>query len=370
MQKTESFVFNVNPATTPPSGQKTVLKWADINAAYKGWFAVPVAAGTTVNDEFGYSTGIHTQLSSGNLLMMGHIYNQKVMEVVVPTTLNGSVATTSGSWKKIVGNFKPANAVNAWETYGMLKDGSNIRFTQNEFYNGAGTDYASQGYWDGTTAKGLWKTNVHGNFVGGYMAPAPASIKAKDFTYLSGWSGSSGAAINRWGPNLFAVKDTGSSPFNAKPLVHHPDEARKYPNWWIADVIHSMIWLDLPTKHGVLAFGYRGLSGFGYKASGDPYLGGGGYTATSYEAFAWIYDPADCMAVLNGTKQPWTLEPVEKKRLIFGDGTETLSAMFVGAPTNSFQVSINEYNRMVVSVAKSYKATQYSYTPRCYVFKF
>lgn len=366
-QSQTDITFKVSPASTT---EKTVITWADINAAYKGWFHVPVAAGTAVNDEFGYSTGIHAQLSSGNLLMMGHIYNQKVMELKPPTTLNGSAATTVGSWKNICGNFKPANVVNSWQTGGMMKDGSLIRFTQNEFYNGAGTDYASQGYWDGTTAKGLWKTSYHSSYVAGYMSPAPDSIKSQNYTYLAGENGTSGAATSRWGPNLFAIRSTPGSTHPAAPLVHHPDEARKYPNWWIADKIHSMLWVDTPTKHGVLAFGYRGLSGFGYKQNNDPYLGGGGYTATSYECFLWIYNPADCLAVLAGTKQAWKLEPVEKKRLIFGDGNETLSAMFTGDPTNAFECSISDSKRMIVSVAESYKASDYSWTPRCYVFQF
>lgn len=355
--KSQSFNFIVHP-----SGSKSLITWADLELAYRGWFAVPV--GASGSDEFGYSSAIHTQLSNGNILMVGHDHHQRVRELSVPTNLNGGMAGTVGSWKNITnGNSSFTNA----KIGGLLEQNGLVRWTKHEFYNGDGTDRPSQGHWDGTTISGIWQTSVHDDFCNGYMSSAPSQITSQNYHYLSGRTNQSGAAINRWGPNLFAIRSNPGGSHTAKALIHH-EQSHTYPNWWIADQMSSMIWVETPTKWGVLGFGYRGLTGFGYKQTNDPYMGSGGYTAASYEAFLWIYNPQDLLDVFNGTKQPWTVEPVTKKSLTYGNGNETYHTMFRGDPTSAYRTSIRN-GRLVVALAGAYQANVYSATPRCYVFQ-
>jgi hypothetical protein len=338
-----------------------------MEAAYQGSFAVPVAG---VNpDEFGYSLGVHCQLPNGNLLMVGHSQFQNVREVVPPSILDGRQATVVGPWRYIFSGDP------AWKAGGMLADGSLIRWTRYNGYNGTGADEPSQGQWDGSVASGPWQTAFHDSFCNGYMCPAPPALQAMGYTYLAGQSNTSGAAINRYGPNLFAVQSNPGGTHQAGTLIHHPDNARRYVgpghDWWIADQISSMVWIDTPTKHGVLAFGYRGLSGFGYKCdvATDPYNGCGGFSASSYEAFLWIYDDQHMLDVLAGTRDAWSLQPVEKKLLTFGNGPVTYYTMFGGNPASHYKCSLSG-DKLIVSVAGAFAASPYSATPICYQFQF
>jgi hypothetical protein len=224
----------------------------------------------------------------------------------------------------------------------------------------------------------MWRVDgahAHHQRVGGYMSYAPPDILADGFTYLAGLEGTSGAALGRWGPNLFAIRagpQDGVLPSRA--LICHPDDARQPAGWWIANKVTDVEWIETPTHHAVLFFVIEGL---GQKWYGeptqdgltDPYGGGKGYHAEGWTLNAWIYDPSDLRAVFHGERDPWSLTPAEQVVLTQrdpGSAAETHHSLLTGAANADLQVSLRD-GRLVILQPGGYQASTYERTPKGYV---
>lgn len=391
---------------TSVAAGKDLITWADLESGLAGTFAIPLAQ--QGDYRFGYSSGVHAQLANGNLLVVGHPYYDRQAEVQIPSTLDGREGTRVGPWIDITKGLLPAG----WNTGdepcyvgGMLDIGGRIHFTKYQGYNGAGTDLQTQGYYDGDTngngtASGMWTVDnlyAHHSRVGGYMSYPSQAILQDGYVYLAGLEGTSGAALGRWGPNLFAINPTPSgSTVGGATLICHDSEAHKAPDvtpsnatspwwvsngaanaaWWIANKVTDMEWIETDTQHGVVAFVYRGLGQTWYGESNagpggatDPYGGGYGYHAEGWSLEAWIYDPDELMQVYDGQRDPWSLAPAEAvlltERLPDVD-YETYYSFFTGRAKTGLTMSLRD-NRLIVLEEAGYRANLYEDTPKGYV---
>ena len=372
-------------ATSPPAdpGGRTLFTWAEIASRLTGTFNVPAAQESGTEFRFGYSSAVHAQLADGNLLVMGHPWYPMQAEIRLPDVLDGAEATRVGDWMDYTDGLLPTGWEDGAPSYvlgGLLEIGERLYFTKNQWYNGSGADWETQGYREEGVAHGLWQVagdHGHHSRVGGYMSYAPAALRAEGYTYLAGLEGTSGAALGRWGPNLFAIRVDGTVPTGnrlpASALLCHDAEARAPTGWWIGDKVSGAVWLETESRHAVLLFLRQKLGTTWYGEAdvhGDPYGGGKGYHATGYELKAWIYDPADLLAVHGGERDPWSLVPVEETVLTArppGSTEETYHSVFTGTAMDELQVSFRN-GRLIVLQPDGYRPGAYEGMPKGYVF--
>ncbi len=365
------------------AGSRTLVTWAEIEASLVGTFNVPAAQESGTEHRFGYSSAVHVQLASGNLIVTGHPWYPLQAEVQLPPVLDGAEATRVGAWTDYTGGLHPTGWEDGAPSYvvgGLLEIGSRLHFAKNQWYDGSGADWETQGYREGDAAHGLWQVagdHAHHSRVGGYLSYAPATLRADGVTYLAGLEGISGAALGRWGPNLFAIRFDDTLPTGtrqpATPLLCHDTEAHAPTGWWIGDKVSGAVWIETDTKHGVLLFLRQKLGTTWYgeaDVGGDPYGGGKGYHAEGYALKAWIYDPADLLAVYRGERDPWSVAPVEETVLTARppDSTdETYHSVFRGTAIDELQVSLRD-GRLIVLQPDGYRPGEYEGMPKGYVF--
>ncbi|NLG35551.1 MAG: hypothetical protein GX548_09385, partial [Lentisphaerae bacterium] len=388
------------------AGGKALLTWADVAGGFAGTFGVPLAE--EGDYRFGYSSGVHEQLENGNLLVDGHPYYDRQAQVQVPGVLDGREGVRTGGWIDLTGGLKPPGWTEGDERIvlgGLLQVTGRIHFTKHQWYNGSGTNWPTQGRYDGAldgsgTASGLWGVDngyAHHSRAGGYMSEPPEALREAGYAYLAGLEGTSGAALGRWGPNLFAVRaEVSGGEVPAATLICHPSEALQAPavrasnatsawwvanrpaneTWWIANQVTDMKWIETGTRHGVLCFVYRGIGQQWYGASDggpglpDPYGGGSGYHAEGWALQAWIYDPADLMEVFRGEREAWSLAPEEVVLLterLPGAGAESHHSVFSGSARAGLKASVRG-NRLIVLQENEHPASEWENTPKGYVF--
>lgn len=389
------------------AGSKSRLTWADLAGGFAGTFGVPLAE--SGNYRFSYASGVHAQLTNGNLLAVGHPYYDRQAQVQLPAILDGREGSLVGSWVDITKGLVPAGWTGGEDgsllVGGMLLVTGRLHFTKYEWYNGAATDWQTQGYYTGGldgsgTASGLWTVSnqyAHHARVGGYLSEAPQALRDAGYAYLSGLEGISGTAMGRWGPNLFAINSTVTNGrLRAATLICHPEEALQGPSvrcvnatsawwvanrpaneaWWIGNKVTDMKWIETETRQGVLCFVYRGIgqTWYGLPDNGpgypDPYGGTSGFHAEGWALQAWIYDPDEVMAVYRGERSPWNLVPAEAVLLterLPGSASETHYSFFTGLAVSELKSSVRG-NRLVVLQSGEHVINEWESTPKGYVF--
>lgn len=370
---------------TPFEQPKALLTWNQIEAALVGTFTIPASPEAGTDFRFGYSNAVHGQLANGNLLVAGHPWFPMQAEVRLPAILDGSEATRVGPWSDLTDGLEPLGWTGgpAYELGGLLEIGTRIWFTKHQWYNGAGDDWATQGFREAGQANGMWRVgglHAHHARVGGYLSPAPASLAAEGTAYLAGLEGTSGAALGRWGPNLFAIQPDETlqigDAFPSRPLVCHDIEERAPAGWWIGDKVSSAVWIETETRHAVLFFLYQklGATWYGEADEGgvDPYGGGKGYHAEGYALKAWIYHPDHLLAVYRGEREPWSVTPIEEVVLTErapGSSAEVHHAFHTGGAKDELKVSVRD-GRLVILQPDGYRpAGALEGMPRGYVFQ-
>lgn len=346
--------------------QPRLLRWDDIAAGFRGTFAVPAGSQPGTEYRFGYSSGIHGQLPNGHLLVDGHPYTDRTAEVALPAVLDGRSARRVGAWYDVTGGLQPRGWFDSSETFdlgGLLPLGGRIYFTKHQWYNGAGTDWDSQGYREQDLVRGLWNVRLplaHSQRVGGYLSAAPPVLRAAGVTYLAGQQGQSGAATGRWGPNLFAIDLRHPGPpgsaVPARPLMAFTAE-HPAPGWWVGNFVTSVQWIRTPRVAGILVLGFEGTGRkwYGEADEGpggarDPYDDAKGFHAEGYRLCAWIYRPGDLLAVFRGRRAPWSVRPAATTVLTRrppGSVRETFHSFLRGPARTRLQTSVSA-GRLVV----------------------
>lgn len=103
--------------------------------------------------------------------------------------------------------------------------------------------------------------------------------------------------------NHLAIRDTNYDSTNIS-YDRNPKNGVGY--WtWADNNFGGGIWLDLPTKQGVLFFPQWGTGDICYKCYSDC----GGVCASGYEGAWYVYDPKDLAAVALGKEKPWQPKP-------------------------------------------------------------
>lgn len=351
----------------PEPGERSLITWAEISATHQGTFIMP--------DEWGYSEGIHAQLSNGNIIVSGPTIDgvqQAAGVASLPGTLNGSEATQVGSFVDPSNGLQPSGfsgETNVYQIGGMLEVGSRLYYTKHQWYNANGTDWESIGYnsnyaGGAANAVGMWDLSgegVHSQRVAGQMAYAPEAVITDGYHFVAGQQAAAGAANGRWGPNMFAIQvddgETAPGTWLSKPLIYHPDTLHKVLGWWIGDRSVG-VWIETDNREGVLFLvtqQYGGDTWYGaynLVSPPDPYSTDGGYHSNAYRLQAWLYDPADLMEVYNGTMNAWELEPYEKTTLITlakgsSSGSETHFSSLLGVAYQWNSLSLRD-GRLIV----------------------
>ncbi len=332
---------------------KSIITWSDIAMAYSGSFSVPKGS-TGVNDQnFHYSKGAFCMLDKETIILEGHTYSQQVRQLKIPNRFQGNNAIPEGEWFDPTGGLLSTgeSSIDYYVLGDMLAIDDKIYFTKHSWYNAEGIDYDSFGYlqkngsFSTGETYGLWNADhelAHNLRIGGYLTNAPKTLKDDGVTFLAGQEGLYGDAAGRWGPNLFAVKFDHTKPKGAEmeviPLIVHPDEGNAPADWWIANKVTSMIWIETKTKHGVLVLFTKGYGDTWYGEAAnnnppDPYGGSYGYHSTGKQLVAWIYNPDDLMKVYNKKIEPHQVKPVEE--VVLADlqpgnsaGQETFNSFF------------------------------------------
>jgi len=362
-----------------------LLTWAQIESTLTQSFTVPLAEQGT--NRFGYSSGVHCQLDNGNVLLDGHVYEQTQAELELPDPGLNGMAVRVGDWFDVANGLLPDGwdpNTPAYRLGGMIQERGRIHFTKHQWYNGGGQDWQTQGWYQGNYSgegltTGMFRVNgdyAHHSRVGGYVSPPPSSLKNLGYQYLAGQQGTSGAAIGRWGPNLFAILINGrSQSIGSRPLICHDGESHQLDGWWIANRVTSGVWMEHRRSHAVLFFVIEGLGQkwYGNPIQGnlvDPYGGYYGYHAEGWQLSAWIYDPDDLLDVFAGLREPWSLQPVEKTPLVThlpGSGEDTFTSVFSGQANTRLQVSFRR-GRLIVMEPETHQASPYERTPTGHVF--
>lgn len=393
---------------TPTALAWDLITWSDLEVGFGGTFVIPMAQQGEYR--FGYSSGVHAQLTNENLLVTGHPYYDRQAEVQIPSILDGRKGTRVGPWIDITQGLLPESWEGgpAYYVGGMLEAVDRIYFTKYQWYNGSGTDWHTQGVYTGAydgsgIASGMWTVKnpyAHHSRVGGYMSYPSEALRQAGYAYLAGLEGTSGAAIGRWGPNLFAIDPATLSDgaVNAATLISHDSEAHRAPDvtasnatsdwwiangpanqqWWVANKVTDMEWIETDTHHGIVLFVYRGLgekwygeSDSGPGGSNDPYVGGYGYHAEGWAMEAWIYDPEAVMEVYRGERDPWNLSPYEAVLLterLPGEDDETHYSFLTGPARTELTMSLRD-GRLIILQENGYPANEFENTPMGYVIE-
>ncbi|MDJ0973319.1 MAG: hypothetical protein QNJ98_02510 [Planctomycetota bacterium] len=370
----------------PIEPPKALMSWSQIENSLVGTFNIPQSEEAGTDFRFGYSNAVHGQLANGNLLVMGHPWFPMQAEVQLPGALNGSEATRVSSWFDLTDGLEPLGWQDgpAYELGGLLEIDTRIYFTKHQWYNAPGDNWATQGFREAGVANGMWGVegaHAHHSRVGGYMSAVPTPLLAEGYTYLAGLEGTSGAALGRWGPNLFAIRvdetlDVGDA-FESRPLVSHNLEENAPAGWWIGDKVSSAVWLETDTQQAVLFFLYQklGATWYGEADEGpdgavDPYGGGKGYHAEGYALKVWMYDPAELLEVYRGEREPWSVEPMQEIVLterLPGAVSETHNGWHLGSAKDELKVSYRD-GRLIVLQPNGYEQGLEA-CPKGYVFQ-
>ncbi|MEI8082631.1 MAG: hypothetical protein WCI74_12375, partial [Actinomycetes bacterium] len=338
----------------PPNTSKTVVRDADFE--YLGAFAMPVEVGCGGWQSYYPSAGLAVRRVDGQLRFLSgaHVYSGGL---IYETNYPG-LSQTTGSWPEATVVGQPCDIYGGRkrlgadpepfgfedETHGLFWDDRTNRlyWSFGHYYNGDRSNDNVLGYStlgaDGA-AYGPWRS-VDGNVThsqrvrGGALAIPDAFAN----TYLGGRSLGIGfggyysiIGPGSMGPTLYAINQPSGDggTFDPMVLIEHPADFSLAQNWavrptnyWIDSIDWALgptadrgywapadwiggaaVWIDEPTKHGLLYFAELGLGRIAYEF--------GTITTQGTAPYWYIYDPANIAEVALGTRRPDAVIPTE-----------------------------------------------------------
>jgi hypothetical protein len=353
---TATYSPNIRAQGAPPSSAP-LLQASDL--VYQGAFRLP--QGTFGGSSFDYGGNALTfNPAAGSLFMVGHPWQQQVAEVSIPAPGVGSLGNlptaaviqpfadvTEGRMSQV--GFDPAS--DSPVVGGLLSYGNRLYESVYLYYDGAGTqvrshfvsglDLSVRGDVSGPYQIGTANTVPNmpaAGFVDGYMGLVPTEWQAAlGGPVLAGNCCIPIISRTSYGPAAFAI-DPGSlgavDPLPAVPLVYYPSQHPTLGGWGSSGTLFNGVTqvtgVVFPQgTRSVLFFGRVGLGRFCYGESTtdpaldgtlepgttdqyycyDPADGSKGTHGYPYAYFVWAYDALDLVAVRNGQRQPWDVQP-------------------------------------------------------------
>lgn len=300
---------------------------------YLGAFRLPTGSDYNTFDYAGANLAYNP--ANNSLFVSGHDQANRIAEVSIPTpsTAGSPGALPRATYVQPFNDLHdrlPNKAIPDWMAGGLLVHANYLVGTEYSFYENR--TLISQSHWrlPGTTLAGsptgLFSVGLKSqpprlDIAGGYMANIPASQQADyggpALTGLSAVaiiSGTSvGPAVQVFNPDQLGPSTAATSYASATPLVYYPESNPLTP-WNSSNTPYfngtSEIRGVMMEQDGdVLFWGSHGTGPFFYGSLND---GRGESTthAAPYRYQFWRYSKADMLAVKNGTKQPWQVQPL------------------------------------------------------------
>lgn len=346
--------------TTAPLVQKADL-------VYQGAFRVPQGTSDTTTFNYG-GTAITFNPANNSLFMTGHDWHQLSAEIRIPTIVNSgdinslATATMLQSFKDPtegkLGSIDATNS-NPKKTGGHLVYNGKLIVTGYSFYDASGTQSTSHSTRPlslSTTGqvKGPYLLGSDPHFVGGYMTLVPSEWQTLfGGPALTGMCCLSIASVQSNGPSIsvFDPNQVGQvTPVPATRLLGYP---LAYP---LRPATSTNNYYNLATKitgvvfpvetRSVLFFGRQGVGTYCYgegAACGDLADIYKGTHAYPYKYQVWAYDANDLLAVKNGSKQQYAVQPyaIWNFNLPFenANGTHLIGGTAYDAQTNQVYLS-------------------------------
>lgn len=314
-------------------------------------------------DDFSYGgSAIAFNPANNSLYIVGHINQQKVAEISIPTpvisanlallnrstTIQSFVDVTEGRRELIRSDGTALNDSNGARIGGLLVHDNKLIGSSYAFYSYLGTrSHFTSGLNLATTGD---VTGMHfvgsagtpsSSFINGWMSHIPSDLQADlGGPVLLGNGCLSILGRTSYGPSAFSFDPSRlgvDSPVATTPLFYYPDthqtlngvndsrDASPLFNWTTKIAGMTMV----NGSRSVLYFGYHGIGPTGYgNWTSDPEkigtdcnndgtvcyydptgMGAKGPHAYPYIYQVWAYDSNDMVDVKNGTKQPWEVVP-------------------------------------------------------------
>jgi hypothetical protein len=332
---------------------------------YVGAFRVP--DGTIGDSTFAWGgTALAFHPANNSLFLVGHDHHQAVAEIQIPRSIVNSRSLKDLPTAKVLQPFvKVATRIPNSALEGNVKVGGlmvvngQLFGTLYEYYDADCNAVQSHFRLDSLNlatarAHGLYQVgDLGGGFVGGYMAPIPAEWQAElGAPYLTGQATlciigrtSAGPAAFGFDPGQLGPGAAPATPYLYYPLKHplgpHDDQ---HPVYNGTTEIKGVAFL--PGTGSVAFFGSHGTGQFGYGDAAtfnDPYRVSKGPHSQDgqYTYQVWAYDLKEFVAVKNGTKKPWEVQPsaVTRFDLPFKDGAKRLGGVAFDPATGRLYVS-------------------------------
>ena len=264
------------------------------------------------------------------------------------------VSDITGGWKDTC-TFDPDCIYRDVDGLAYLPEVDKIVWNLRDWYNVSALDQDSLGWSDPDMkgAQGVWhigpreNETFHNARTCDYLFLAPkgfANRNLKGQRLIAGNHREAGALGGSQGPTLYALAPwlDGDPPasgqdLNATALLYYrefytcvweasgdiqevPDPGVcDFPGYRAMDQWSGGAWIETPNKHGILICGRKGLGDNCYGSSygqdptcpGDTCNPSQGYHAPPYQPQILFYDPADLLAVLAETKDPWEILPYD-----------------------------------------------------------
>lgn len=289
----------------------------------------------------------------GSLYTVGHAWTQHVGEISIPTPITAADYATlpqaavlqplsdiTGGW---LNNCTYAPECIYREVAGLewLPQNGKLAWNLRDWYNVTGHDQDSLGWSnpDKSQAQGVWHIGsradpvFHNARTSDYLFTAPAGFAA---TWLNGRSliagnhRQAGAFGGSQGPTLYALApwlaDNPISPgqeLTATALLYYPENIDCTNNnfgvcafigYRVSDSWGGGAWIEAGGRSAVLIFGRKGLGDNCYGIPGEDCPASlcdssKGWHSHPYEGQILFYDPTELAAVIQGSHQPWEVQP-------------------------------------------------------------
>ncbi len=353
---------------------------------YEGAFRVPSGKfGSDANAIFDYSDdGLAYYAAHDSLFIKGHTYGQMVAEISIPAAVKSAdpkalpVAKVLQNFAEITeGHIDDEKIQNAMILGGLLVWDQQLIGSIWAYYDGAGQQtkshftsglaLATQGDFKGLFTVG----DPFPAFVAGYMTRIPDEWQmAFGGPALTGHCCTSIIGHQSWGPAAW-VFDPGElgkkSPVPATGVVYYDAKHPTLGSWDNTakeNAIYNMASLATgivfaPGTKSLLFFGSTGLgvpcygegtddkslqgkpTPDGSEWCYDPDVSSKGTHGYPYGSYVWAYDANDLVAVKNGTKKPWDVQPYAhwQLKLPIDTGTNQLNGAAYDEKTKRIYLS-------------------------------